>query len=160
MIEDCIDDGITLVIMDSLTRIHDQSENTASGMKVVTAALRDFTVAGITVVMLHHTTKTGKTFRGSSEIEAGYNSTLKIERIDARTFRMLPSKIRSVGGSGVFEGCVIRVYNDDDGHLVLDGRERLDGGIGVDAPKVIDRGALKRARMRTRFCAIYRAKNQ
>ena len=149
MIDDCLDEGITLIILDSLTRLHDQAENTASGMKVVTAALREFTMSGITLVVLHHATKTGKTFRGSSEIEAGCDSILSIERIDANSFRMLPSKTRSVAKSGVFVGCIIRVEKDDDGHLVLDGSERLDGGIGVDAPVVVDRGKLKRNRMRS-----------
>ena len=72
MIRWCGEKGIKLVIFDSLIRLHDLPEGSADAMRQVNAALKDFTLAGITVVMLHHSNRNGGV-RGSSEIGAGYD---------------------------------------------------------------------------------------
>ena len=125
-IADCLDDGISLVIMENLIDIHQQAGIVIEEeWKVVMAAMKAFCEAGITLVVLHHTSKPGIALRGSSVIEAGFDSIVKIERIDTNTFRMLPSKTRSVGENGVWTGCTITVGKDDDGRLVLDASAQI-----------------------------------
>jgi hypothetical protein len=145
LIRYCKDMDIKLVIMDSLTRLHDQSESDANGMKIVTAALKELSLAGLTVVMLHHSTKSGKAARGSSEIESGYDSIIKIERIDKQSFKMLPTKARSVGSSGIWDGCVVQIFNDDDERLML---VASDQNLDDDEEPVVDKQEAKRQRMR------------
>lgn len=126
MIRWCGETGIRLVIFDSLVRLHDLPEGSAEAMRQVNAAIKGFTLAGITVVILHHSNRRGG-LRGSSEIGAGYDGIYKMEKREDGTFRMINEKARSVGGNGVWPGCTIAVSTDPVTHrLVLNGSYPLE----------------------------------
>jgi len=126
LLEDCLAMGIKLFIIDSLTRVHDLSEKSETDMKKVSAAIKEFTLRGITVVMLHHSTKGGTTYRGNNEIAAGCDGVFKMEKISDDLFSMTNEKARSVGENGVWQGCQIVVDKDEFGNLALFGSEGLD----------------------------------
>ena len=125
LLKECRDLGIELVIMDSFTRLHDLSETNTSDMKRVSRAIKEFTQAGLTVVVLHHSTKGGGAYRGSSEIASSFDGMLRLEKVDDSTFLLHNEKARSVGKNGVWKGCRIVIRNDEAGYLVLDGKASL-----------------------------------
>jgi hypothetical protein len=65
----------TLVIFDSLIRIHRQREDDATAMSLVVARLRKISNRGVTVLVIHHHRKgegpLSQKLRGSSDIPAG-----------------------------------------------------------------------------------------
>lgn len=126
MIQWCGTNDVRLVIFDSLVRLHDLPEGSADAMKQVNAAIKAFTLAGISVVILHHSNRRGG-LRGSSEIGAGYDAIYRMEKVDAGTFRVTNEKARSVGANGVWPGCTIAVSTD-----VVTGRLVLDGSLPLD----------------------------
>lgn len=79
--------NIRLIMFDSLVRIHNQDENTSTGMSKVFEALRYFTKENITVVFTHHHRKNStrtkndasQSLRGSSDILAAVDCHLAIE---------------------------------------------------------------------------------
>jgi hypothetical protein len=117
----CEENGIRLMIADSLTRIHQKTESSAGDMKIVNSCIKEFCAAGISVVMLHHAAKNGRTFRGSSEITSAYDGVLHLEKSGADRFKMRSEKVRSVGPDGVWPGCEIAVTIDENDRMVLDG---------------------------------------
>ena len=131
LLEDCLAMGVRLLIIDSFTRIHDLCEKSETDMKKVSAAIKEFTLRGITVVMLHHSTKGGTTYRGNNEIAAGSDGVFKMEKISDDLFSMTNEKARSVGENGVWQGCQIVVDKDENGKLILFGSE----GIGDSGEK-------------------------
>jgi hypothetical protein len=145
MIAWCQERGIRLVIFDSLTRLHDLAEGSADEMKQVNRAIKDYTLAGISVVILHHSSKRGRAARGSGEIESGYDAIYRVEKADAATFHIQNVKARSVGVNGVWSGCSVSVGQDEDGRLTLDGSQPLPGEEEV---AVVDKAAAKRDKMR------------
>lgn len=145
MINGCLKMGVGLVIMDSLTRLHDLAEGSSDGMKVVNAAIKDYTMAGISVLILHHASKRGRGARGSSEIESGYDAIYRMEKVDDTTFRIINTKARSVGSSGVWHGCTIVTGKDENGRLVLDGGYPLEDEEGADS--AADTPVQKRAKI-------------
>lgn len=149
MIVWCEDSGIELVVMDSMTRLHNMAEGSADEMKQVSAAIKDFTMAGLTVVILHHAAKRGKIARGSSEIESGFDAIYRLERVDDFTFKMSNQKARSVAeGKGIWPGCLITVGKDEAGRLALDGGTVLYSDEDGESAPPIDKAAQKREKMR------------
>ncbi len=80
--------GVTLVIIDSLIRIHSRDENAAADMARVFGHLKMFTREGIAVLFTHHHRK-GQAFgrsnpvdnlRGSSDILAAVDSHVSVEQ--------------------------------------------------------------------------------
>ena len=126
LLEDCLAMGTRLLIIDSFTRIHDLCEKSEGDMKKVSAAIKEFTLRGITVVMLHHSTKGGTTYRGNNEIAAGCDGVFKMEKVSDDLFTMTNEKARSVGENGVWQGCQIVVGKDEFGNLALFGSEGVD----------------------------------
>lgn len=83
----CRDNGIALVIIDSLIRVHNADENSAREMSKVFAQLRKFTKADIAVLVTQHNRKatqhsTGgaSEMRGSSDILAAVDSHIGVKR--------------------------------------------------------------------------------
>lgn len=83
----CQNKGITLVIIDSLIRVHNADENSAREMSKVFAQLRKFTKAGIAILVTQHNRKatqhsTGgaSEMRGSSDILAAVDSHIGVKR--------------------------------------------------------------------------------
>ena len=123
----CEDHAIGLLILDSLTRLHDLCETNPGDMKRVSAAIKEFCQAGVTVVVLHHSTKSGGAYRGSNEIASGFDGVMRLDKLDDRSFLLTNEKVRSVGSAGVWKGCRIVVGQDDAGRLALDGTASLGG---------------------------------
>ncbi len=135
----CKRQHIQLLIIDSLTRIHRKAESSADEMKLVNSCIKEFCQAGITVFMLHHADKVGKTYRGSSEIKTAYDGVFRLEKMGDGLFTMKNEKVRSVGKNGVWQGCDIAVTTSENGSLVLDGSlpmsgDEADEGSGKTAP--------------------------
>lgn len=83
----CEDKGITLVIIDSLIRVHTADENSARDMSKVFSQLRKFTKAGIAVLVTQHHRKASANsadgaseMRGSSDILAAVDSHIGVRR--------------------------------------------------------------------------------
>lgn len=87
VIEFCKQNGVGLVTIDSLVRVHNAKENDAAEMSEVFNTLRRFHKAGINVVVTHHNRKgksenAGEDMRGSSDIFAAVDCNLAISRMD------------------------------------------------------------------------------
>ena len=83
----CKERNIGIVFIDSLVRINDADENSASEMKKVFREVKNFCLNGITVVITHHERKEGafksspgNRMRGSSDISASVDCHLSIKR--------------------------------------------------------------------------------
>lgn len=81
----CIEQGVGLIIADSLSRIHKGDESTAKDMSALFSLVRQLTTAGISVVILHHNRKSSPGFsysandiRGSSDILASVDSAVAL----------------------------------------------------------------------------------
>ena len=144
MIDWCRANTVGLVIFDSFARMHDLAESNADSMKVVTSALKNYTLAGISVVVLHHASRSARSVRGSTEIESGPDAIYRMERVDDATFRMVNAKARSVGSAGVWRGCDVQVGKDIWGCLALSSQP-------LDAP---DHAVVKTSSAETKRCAI------
>ncbi len=145
MIADCIDYGVKIIVMDSFTRLHRLRESDANAMKQVNRAIKDYTMAGLTVVMLHHGQQKGKNARGSSEIESGYDTVYRLDMIDNSSFNMATTKSRAIGPNGYWPGCIVHVGRDESGRLVLDGSEQLETDLQMTASKRDEKAAKMRS---------------
>jgi hypothetical protein len=83
----CEEQAVTLVIIDSLIRVHSSDENSAREMSRVFAQLRKFTKAGIAVLITQHHRKGNQhsaggasEMRGSSDILAAVDSHFAVHR--------------------------------------------------------------------------------
>ena len=86
-IQFCKDNTITLIIIDSLIRVHSSDENSAREMSKVFGQLRKFTKSGIAVLVTQHNRKTtqhstggASEMRGSSDILAAVDSHIGVKR--------------------------------------------------------------------------------
>ena len=80
--------GIKVVVFDSLVRIHSGDENDAKCMSLVMGRFRQITNLGVSVIFIHHhrkesvgSRKSMNSVRGSSDIPAGVDCLLIIEKI-------------------------------------------------------------------------------
>ena len=96
LLEWCSETGIRLIIADSLTRLHRKAESSADEMKLVNACIKEFCAKGISVVMLHHALKSGRTYRGSSEISSAYDSVFRMEKCSDNRFALRSEKVRGL----------------------------------------------------------------
>lgn len=75
--------GVEVVILDSLTRFHKSEENDAGAMAEVFEKLKELIMAGMSIIILHHTKKNAlgsekDSLRGSSDIMAAIDSYIHI----------------------------------------------------------------------------------
>lgn len=90
VLETCKQHSITVIIIDSLIRVHKADENSAGEMAAVFAHLRHFTEQGITVIVTQHNRKPGQNssagnsndMRGSSDILAAVDCHIAVVRKD------------------------------------------------------------------------------
>ncbi len=88
ILELCDKVSASVIIMDSLVRIHDADENNAVEIAKVFSYARSLCLAGKTVIMLHHERKEGfnsnsspqSRMRGSSDISASVDSHIAIRK--------------------------------------------------------------------------------
>jgi len=85
LVEWCLEKEIGLVVADSLSRIHKGDESTAKDMSALFALVRQLTIVGISVVILHHNRKSNPGYgyssndiRGSSDILASVDSAIAL----------------------------------------------------------------------------------
>lgn len=91
----------TLIIFDSLVRIHNKDENTSHDMSNVMQAIAEFTKLGCTVLLTHHLRKqsgyapsdSNQSARGSSDIIAFVDSHLTVRKVD-NTLQISQPKLR------------------------------------------------------------------
>lgn len=82
----CHDSSVSLVMIDSLVRIHGGDENTAKDSARVFRLIRLLTSESITVIVVHHNTKAslngeyGNQMRGSGDIQASVDCQLSLSR--------------------------------------------------------------------------------
>jgi len=76
-------DGNSLLVFDSLIRFHNGDENSSSEMSKVFYKLRELTIKGDSVLIIHHRGKSEDSeYRGSSEIKAGIDVSYTIQKRD------------------------------------------------------------------------------
>jgi hypothetical protein len=93
---------ISLVVFDSLVRIHTKDENSAIEMAQVFALLKELTKANITVLFTHHhrkqgsnhNTANGDSMRGSSDILASVDSHIAVSKSDNDRIVLTQTKLR------------------------------------------------------------------
>lgn len=100
IIEFCGRNGIKMVTIDSLVRIHYANENDASEMSRVFNVLKKFPRAGITLLLTHHNRKPGigstsssHEMRGSSDILASLDCHISLTR-NKKVLTLKQTKIR------------------------------------------------------------------
>ncbi len=151
--------SIGLIMFDTLVRIHNQDENSATAMNQVYLALRKFTEAGMTVVLAHHHRKQGtfkikvtdimaqaEAMRGSSDILGMVDSHLAIvskedegntrqlvlvqtKQRDDELLKPFVVKVISEPGRVNFEG---GGEYDDEAYAAQEAKERLLEILGKD----------------------------
>lgn len=93
--------AISLIVIDTLTRIHEKDENDNSQMRKIFEATKPLTAEGATVVMLHHDRKGGQgqssigheRGRGASEVAASADHIFGVEK-HAGYYRLVTTKTR------------------------------------------------------------------
>jgi RecA-family ATPase len=100
-LEYCKNNQISLVIIDSLVRMHSADENSASGMSQALQGLKILTRAGISVILIHHHRKQQagaklgfESVRGSSDIFAFVDCHIGVER-NERKITIIQDKLRT-----------------------------------------------------------------
>lgn len=114
----CKEKAVSLIIIDSLIRVHSADENVAGQMAKVFAQLRKFTKAGIAVLVTQHHRK-GKQdgagganeMRGSSDILAAVDSHVAVTRKDTYYLTFTQEKQRYDIELDPFQ---VKVHIDDD----------------------------------------------
>lgn len=73
LVQRAVEDGIECVILDNLTTLCAlEDENSATAVQPVNELVKMLKQAGIAVILVHHSGKTGETYRGSSALAAIY----------------------------------------------------------------------------------------
>ncbi len=129
--------NITLVILDSLIRIHSQEENAAGGMAKVFSCFQDIIKAGASILFTHHHRKQqgfapsnpGQNMRGSSDILAAVDSHITIEqkRDEVDLLIIKQTKLRQDEELKPFEVKVLKEALDDKGKACPSGFEYAGG---------------------------------
>lgn len=94
--------GIELVVFDTLTAFRNSADETNADMQLVFQNLkniRDETKA--TIIVLHHSTKTGEKYRGASSIQGDLDQEITIEPKDDGCFKLVITKEREDGKGSV-----------------------------------------------------------
>lgn len=95
------ENNISLVVFDSLIRIHSGVENDARDIAKVMNAFRKITNEKVTVIFIHHNRKenvgvqnTTNSMRGSSDILAGIDCLLQVNKLSEDSIQITQSKLR------------------------------------------------------------------
>lgn len=82
LIDHCHQNKLDLVIIDNLSMcsVGLENENDSQAVSAINRSLQRIKKAGIAVILIHHSTKTGGNYRGSSGLEATFESILSLER--------------------------------------------------------------------------------
>lgn len=113
----CTEKEIKLIIIDALIRVHSSDENSAKDMSKVFQKLRQFSNAGIAVLVTQHHRKAGANnmgagneMRGSSDILAAVDSHIAVSRKEKYYLRFTQEKQRYAEELDPFE---VKVSIDD-----------------------------------------------
>lgn len=100
-LEYCKENDISLVIIDSLVRMHSADENSASGMSQALQGLKILTRAGISIILIHHHRKQQagarlgfESVRGSSDIFAFVDCHIGVDR-NEKKLTLIQDKLRT-----------------------------------------------------------------
>ena len=113
------DEGIKLIVFDSLVRIHSADENDAMKMANIFGLLKKFVKEGITIIFTHHNRKQGmfksnpsQDMRGSSDILASLDAHLAVERKPKEDYLIITqTKLRQKEEIKPFK---LNIINDED----------------------------------------------
>ena len=118
VIDFCETNDVKFVILDSLIRIHGSDENSARDMSKVFGKLREFTKAGIAVLVTQHNRKAGAGYgnsadamRGSGDILAAVDSHIGVVRKEETLLSFKQEKQRYDVELGLFK---VRVHATKD----------------------------------------------
>ncbi len=103
--------NIKLVVFDSLVRIHKGDENEAKSISAVMNKFKQITSIGANVIFIHHyrkepagRKKSGNSLRGSSDIVAGVDALLIVEKTeDGKSLAIEQAKLRQDQAQDPFE---------------------------------------------------------
>lgn len=118
LLDEVLDYRPKLIVLDSLTRIHTQDENSAGAMATlfnegIQPLARE---SGAAVLLIHHNNKMGAP-RGSGDIEASVDAVMHVESLEIPgTFRMRQGKSRRMLGGSTFN---VQVKDESDGTVRL-----------------------------------------
>jgi KaiC/GvpD/RAD55 family RecA-like ATPase len=85
-----------LLVIDNLTTASSslECENDAVAMKAIVASVSRIKLAGIAVMLVHHSTKTGGNYRGSVSLEAPFELVMELTRVAQTPHLVLEAKVR------------------------------------------------------------------
>lgn len=103
IVEYCKSEGIELLILDNLATLSEslEDENSAAGWIPLNSLIVALKKEGVATLLVHHTNKTGQSYRGSTSIETTLEQTIKLEKVDTEAegaaFKVSLGKNRSFG---------------------------------------------------------------
>ena len=128
---------ITLLVLDSLVRVHGQDENDAKSMAKVFSSLQKIIGAGASILFTHHHRKQqgfvasnpGQMMRGSSDILAAVDSHIMLEKKRDESDRLIlkQPKSRQAEALEPIEIKILKDAFDDDGKACPSGFEYAGG---------------------------------
>ena len=100
LIEHLKTQSIDILVIDNLTTASDSitSENDAAATRSVLSNLKRIILRGVSVVLIHHSTKASSTYRGSSALESFFNTVVRAESVsksDGPCLDIVAKKCRS-----------------------------------------------------------------
>lgn len=120
IVKHCQSQGIGLVLIDSLVRIHGMDENDNSQMRKLYDAFKKLLDVGITVLIAHHNRKGGtdstvkhEGMRGAAEIVAAADMAYSVEKQANGLYRMFVTKGRLISDEDAID--VTFEIRDEDG---------------------------------------------
>lgn len=92
-----------LLVIDNLTTASSslECENDAVAMKAIVAAVSRIKLAGIAVILVHHSTKTGGNYRGSVSLEAPFELVMELTRVAQTPHLVLETKVRKARNGAI-----------------------------------------------------------
>jgi hypothetical protein len=149
-----------LIVIDPLIASHQVDENESSEMRPVLMHARQLAAAGATVILIHHATKNGETYRGTTDIIASADTVFSVERdgedtpdvcyrkLCIRWARSIPQRnfgVKIDWNNGKFESTDTTLVLEHKDHIELL-RSIIDAEpLGITQNKIIEQSGLRRA---------------
>jgi predicted transcriptional regulator len=159
LVKHCKELEVGMVALDPFVSMHSGEENSATEMQKVMEAMQQFTVAGMTVMFIHHSRKGGfgsgaQNSRGSSAIHGRADSMLSIEKVVKGELEYISLQhVKSRRGKAAESARIIMNQPQEDGpiELIYDGNA-YEMIIKKDKARdvildVLKEGGLKRANL-------------
>lgn len=147
-VRDLVGQGYTLILVDTLTRVHDWDENDNSQMRRLFTLIQVWINAGATVVILHHDRKGGQGVssvghdrsRGAGEIMAAADMVFGIEK-SSGGYKLVPTKSRLLADDEVIACDFVIEDNEERSRTtlrVIDASEKSDRIVDTVGKRVME----------------------